>query len=36
VSSDYTLPGLSPEDGKRVAELLQKRLSSYNDLHLSL
>ncbi len=36
MSSDYTLPGLSPEDGKRVAELLQKRLSSYNDLHLTL
>lgn len=32
----YTVPGLTPEQGERVATLLQGRLSAYNDLHLTL
>ncbi|MGV0643832.1 Dps family protein [Mycolicibacterium sp. XJ879] len=34
--SEYTVPGLSERDGTKVAELLQKQLSTYNDLHLTL
>ncbi|MDQ2636892.1 MAG: DNA starvation/stationary phase protection protein [Actinomycetota bacterium] len=34
--SDYTVPGLSERDGDKVADLLQKQLSTYNDLHLTL
>jgi len=33
---DYTVPGLSLEDGRRVAELLQMRLHTMNDLQLTL
>ena len=33
---EFTLPGLSEKDGREVAELLQKLLSTYNDLHLTL
>ncbi|WP_420749323.1 Dps family protein [Rhodococcus sp. O3] len=32
----FTVPGLSEKDGGRVAEILQERLSAYNDLHLTL
>lgn len=31
----FTIPGLSEKDGNEVAELLQKQLSTYNDLHLT-
>ena len=34
--SNYTVPGLSVSDGGQVADTLQNRLSSYNDLHLTL
>ncbi|OUS95156.1 Dps family protein [Rhodococcus sp. NCIMB 12038] len=34
--SKFTVPGLSDEQGARVADILQKRLSAYNDLHLTL
>ena len=34
--TDFTIPGMSEKDGARVAELLQKQLSTYNDLHLTL
>ena len=32
----FTVPGLSDKQGAEVAELLQKALSRYNDLHLTL
>ncbi|HEV7418921.1 MAG TPA: DNA starvation/stationary phase protection protein [Mycobacterium sp.] len=32
----FTIPGLSDKDGRVVADLLQKQLSTYNDLHLTL
>jgi starvation-inducible DNA-binding protein len=32
----FTIPGLSDKQGAEVAELLQKALSRYNDLHLTL
>jgi starvation-inducible DNA-binding protein len=32
----FTIPGLTNEQGTEVAELLQQRLSAYNDLHLTL
>lgn len=32
----YTVPGMTDKDGAQVAELLQKQLSRYNDLHLTL
>lgn len=32
----FTVPGLSEKDGGRVADILQERLSAYNDLHLTL
>jgi starvation-inducible DNA-binding protein len=34
--TEFTLPGLSEKQGREVAELLQKLLSTYNDLHLTL
>ncbi|MGV0792029.1 Dps family protein [Mycolicibacterium sp. XJ1819] len=34
--SGYTVPGMSTADGNKVAGLLQKQLSTYNDLHLTL
>jgi starvation-inducible DNA-binding protein len=34
--TEFTIPGLSNEQGSEVAELLQKALSRYNDLHLTL
>ena len=32
----YLIPGLSEEGSAELAQLLQKRLSAYNDLHLTL
>ncbi|MCF6389600.1 DNA starvation/stationary phase protection protein [Mycobacterium sp. MBM] len=32
----FTIPGLSDKQGAEVADLLQKQLSRYNDLHLTL
>lgn len=36
MGSAFTIPGMSPEHGRLVAHLLQKQLSTYNDLHLTL
>lgn len=33
---NYTVPGLSTADGEKLAEVLQKRLTACNDLHLTL
>src|SRR3954452_13667020 len=32
----YTIPGLSEKDSAMLVQLLQGRLSAYNDLHLTL
>jgi starvation-inducible DNA-binding protein len=32
----FTIPGLSDTAGREIADLLQKQLSTYNDLHLTL
>src|SRR3954465_2216323 len=32
----FTIPGMSGKDASKVADLLQKQLSTYNDLHLTL
>jgi starvation-inducible DNA-binding protein len=34
--TSFTIPGLSQSDAKKIADLLQKQLSTYNDLHLTL
>src|SRR3954451_3080136 len=34
--TEFTITGMSEKDGNRVAEMLQKQLSRYNDLHLTL
>jgi starvation-inducible DNA-binding protein len=34
--TQFTIPGLTDKQGLRLAELLQKQLSTYNDLHLTL
>ena len=34
--TEFTIPGISEKDGNQVADLLQKQLSTYNDLHLTL
>lgn len=34
--TQFTVPGLSNKEGGEVADLLQKALSRYNDLHLTL
>lgn len=34
--TQFTIPGLSDKQGAEVADLLQKQLSTYNDLHLTL
>ena len=31
----FTVPGISDKDAREVANLLQKQLSTYNDLHLT-
>ncbi|MCX2924072.1 MULTISPECIES: Dps family protein [unclassified Streptomyces] len=32
----YTVPGMSTQDSRRISDLLQMRLHSLNDLHLTL
>lgn len=32
----FTIPGMSDETARKVTDLLQKQLSTYNDLHLTL
>jgi starvation-inducible DNA-binding protein len=32
----YTVPSLTPQEGAKVAEILQERLHALNDLHLTL
>ncbi|MEO3759875.1 DNA starvation/stationary phase protection protein [Mycobacterium sp. B14F4] len=34
--SEFTVPGMTDKDAAQVAEILQKQLSRYNDLHLTL
>ena len=34
--TQFTIPGLTDKQGAQLAELLQKQLSTYNDLHLTL
>ena len=34
--TQFKIPGLTDKQGLRLAELLQKQLSTYNDLHLTL
>jgi len=34
--TEFTLPGMTEKNGREVADLLQKLLSAYNDLHLTL
>lgn len=34
--TSYTVPGLDRKDNDAVVDLLQRRLASYNDLHLTL
>src|SRR5699024_12140943 len=36
VMTQYTVPGLSDVDSKKLSEELQARLNDYNDLHLIL
>jgi len=36
MASKFTIPGMTKEQGRKVADLLQKQLSTYNDLHLTL
>ncbi|HCT13595.1 MAG TPA: DNA starvation/stationary phase protection protein, partial [Corynebacterium nuruki] len=32
--SNFTAPGLSEGNAKQVIDILQERLTAYNDLHL--
>jgi starvation-inducible DNA-binding protein len=34
--TQLTIPGLTDKQAVRLTELLQKQLSTYNDLHLTL
>lgn len=34
--TQFTIPGLTDKQGAKLTELLQKQLSTYNDLHLTL
>src|SRR3712207_3874589 len=34
--SEFTVPGMTDKDAAQIAEILQKQLSRYNDLHLTL
>ncbi len=36
MASTFTIPGMTSTQGRKVADLLQKQLSTYNDLHLTL
>jgi starvation-inducible DNA-binding protein len=35
-SPKFTIPGLTPAEGKKLAGVLQERLNALNDLHLTL
>lgn len=35
-SPKFTIPGLSPAEGEKLAGILQERLNALNDLHLTL
>ncbi len=34
--AQFTVPGLTDKQGAKIVDLLQKQLSTYNDLHLTL
>lgn len=34
--TQFTVPGLTDQQGAKLADLLQKQLSTYNDVHLTL
>ncbi|MGA8332433.1 MAG: ferritin-like domain-containing protein, partial [Mycobacterium sp.] len=34
--TQFTVPGLTDKQASSIADLLQKQLSTYNDLHLTL
>jgi starvation-inducible DNA-binding protein len=34
--TQFTVPGLTDKQGAKIVDLLQKQLSTYNDLHLTL
>jgi len=34
--TQFTIPGLTDKQAARLTELLQRQLSTYNDLHLTL
>ena len=34
--AEFTIPGITEADSAKIADLLQKQLSTYNDLHLTL
>ncbi|MBV8861270.1 MAG: DNA starvation/stationary phase protection protein, partial [Mycobacterium sp.] len=34
--TQFTIPGLTEKQATKIAGLLQKQLSTYNDLHLTL
>ncbi|GAY17877.1 DNA starvation/stationary phase protection protein Dps [Mycobacterium sp. shizuoka-1] len=36
MGSKFTVPGMSQANSRKVVDLLQKQLSTYNDLHLTL
>lgn len=36
MTSQFTIPGLTDKQAAQIAELLQRQLSTYNDLHLTL
>jgi starvation-inducible DNA-binding protein len=36
MGSKFTVPGLSEAKSRKVSDILQKQLSTYNDLHLTL
>jgi starvation-inducible DNA-binding protein len=36
MTNSFTIPGLTDKQGAQLAELLQRQLSTYNDLHLTL
>lgn len=36
MGTKFTIPGMTNQQGRKVADLLQKQLSTYNDLHLTL
>lgn len=34
--TEFTIPGLTDTQSRKIADLLQSQLSTYNDLHLTL